>query len=659
MSVGFSTESAAGVVGVGAGAVTLADQRGIMRRVLRRPLGAVCTVYVAFVVGVAVIAPLALPGISRQHAGNLFATYQSPSAAHWLGTDSLGRDVLDRLVVGTQVTMLGVGEALLVMLVIGVPLGIVAGFFGGWIDRAVMWIVDLTFSIPSVVIIVMVLSIFTGSMLAGMVTLGILAAPGLTRVTRASALPVREELYVAAAEVAGLSRWYIVSRHVLPRILGPLLVQTSLLAAAALLVQTGLSFLGLLVQAPAPSWGGMVADGNTVLLLHPWLIWPPGVAITLTALAFGLLGDVIRDASVDRWSATPAVMTPGRATRPRRSTRVVESRSTWDHGSSEPDLLDVSALTVVYRGKPDEIKLVENVSFDVRRGETVGIVGETGCGKSITAAAMIGLLPGNAVIQSGNIWFGGRDLASANEKALRNVRGREIALIGQEPMQALDPAFRVGQQLAEVVRRHEAVSRSVAKRRVYELLESVRLADVGSVARRYPHELSGGMAQRVCIARAIAGEPKLLIADEPTTALDVTVQAELLELFRRLQREREMAVVLITHDWGVVADICDRAVVMYGGQVVEQASVGELFHSPAHPYTKALLASNPHGLSGVQELPTIPGSVPSPGAWPTGCRFRARCQYAVDECGAGPIEMARPIDGREVRCLRYVDVMGE
>jgi peptide/nickel transport system permease protein len=267
--------------------------------------------------------------------------------------------------------------------------------------------------------------------------------------------------------------------------------------------------------------------------------------------------------------------------------------------------------------------------------------------------SLIRMLPGNGAITAGRIMFDGRDLASLPEKELRRVRGSEIGLISQEPMVSLNPAFRVGWQLALSVRTHHGVGRRAANAAAIELLRSVHLPDPELVAKRYPHELSGGMAQRVAIARALAGEPKLLIADEPTTALDVTVQAEILELLRELQQERGMAILLVTHDWGVVADLCDRAVVMYAGQVVEQADMRPLFRRPLHPYTQALLVSDPHNAPDGEVLAFIPGGVPKPGAWPRGCHFHPRCSYATAACQQQAIPMECPVPGRETRCIHH------
>jgi peptide/nickel transport system permease protein len=641
------TEGRAGIGALGAAGTAASSAPGFAKRLLCRPTAVVCVAYLTAIAVIAIAAPLLVPSIGGQHAGDLLAARQGPSSHHLLGTDALGRDVLDRLLVGTRVTMVGVLQALLVALFLGVPFGLAAGFFGGWIDRAVVWTADLTFSVPAIVIIIVVLSVFTQSMSAAMVTLGVLTAPGVMRVVRSAVLPVREELYIAAAHVSGLSRRYIVTRHVLPRISGVVIVQASYVAASALLTQTGLAFLSLVVAAPAPSWGGMVADGANVIVLDSWLIWPPGIAIALTIVALGLLGDSVRDASVEGWAGRA----PRRRPRPHRQgsvpTRAVTLPRTTAHR-----LLAIERLSVALPTPSGSLTVVDDVWLDIEKGEAVGLVGESGCGKTMTALAILRLLPGNGTIEGGRVLFDGRELTSLSEGQMRRLRGREIGFVSQEPMIGLNPAFRVGWQLAEAVRRHHNLSRKVTGGRVLELLEQVRFADPTAISRCYPHELSGGMAQRVAIARALAGEPRLLIADEPTTALDVTIQAEILQLLRDLQADRNMAMLIVTHDWGVVADICTRAVVMYAGQVVERSELVQMFRSPAHPYTAALLASNPHNADAAENLPTIPGSVPALDSWPAGCRFQPRCSYATAACGQ-PIPITRLPTQRETRCVHH------
>lgn len=619
----------------------------LMRRLMHRPTSVACCVYLIIVAVVALVAPIALPHVADQYAGNLAEARLGPSSSHWLGTDSLGRDVMERLLVGTRTTMLGVVEALAVVLVLGVPVGLVAGYFGGKLDAAVTWVADLVFSMPALIIVLVVLAVFPQNMTAGMVTLGILLAPGLVRVVRSAALAIREEAYIEAAKVSGLSHVYIIVRHVAPRVAGAVIVQGSLLAAIALVAQSGLAFLNLLVPAPAPSWGGMIADGIQNIAIHPWLIWPPGVAMVATILAFGFLADAMRDVTTEAWSQP-------KSRRAHSAAPVVEAPSAVAAPSVTPDvLLAIKGLTASFAtNSGSRQQILKNVAFSVRAGETVGLVGESGCGKTATAMAILQSLPGSGLIDAGQVLFSGRDLVTASERDLRAIRGPEIALVAQEPMVSLNPAFRVGWQLAEVVRRNTSLARGAARSRVLDLLRDVHLPDPESVAKRYPHELSGGMAQRVAIARALAGEPKLLIADEPTTALDVTVQAEILELLRELADRRGMTILLVTHDWGVVADICDRAVVMYAGEVVEIGAVSELFHEPRHPYTEALLSANPSSVSAERWLREIPGTVPAPGEWPNGCHFHPRCQLAAPECREAPIPLEAVGRGRSSRCIR-------
>jgi peptide/nickel transport system permease protein len=276
----------------------------------------------------------------------------------------------------------------------------------------------------------------------------------------------------------------------------------------------------------------------------------------------------------------------------------------------------------------------------------------------MTARALLGLLPEGVAVTGGSVRFGDRDLAALPERQLRAIRGREIALISQEPMVALDPVFSIGYQLTQPIRRFRSVGgrrvgRAQARRIAAELLGQVGIVDARRMLRSYPHQLSGGMAQRVCIALALTGSPRLLIADEPTTALDVTVQAEILSLLRSLVQARGLSVVLVSHDLGVIADLCDEVAVMYAGQVVESGTVAEVLGRPTHPYTAALLGANPHvadGLPVPERLPSIPGTVPAPADWPAGCRFAGRCSLATDAC-AEPVPATRAHGSRTVRCV--------
>ncbi|HVB30848.1 MAG TPA: ABC transporter ATP-binding protein [Gemmatimonadaceae bacterium] len=299
---------------------------------------------------------------------------------------------------------------------------------------------------------------------------------------------------------------------------------------------------------------------------------------------------------------------------------------------AEP-LLAIENLRTYFHTAGGVARAVDGLSLTVAPGETVGVVGESGCGKSVTALSILRLIGAPGRIESGSrILFQGRDLLSLDGRAMRAVRGNRIAMIFQEPMTALNPVFTVGDQVAEVARIHAGASRAEAWKRAVEMLDRVGIPAAGERAREYPHQLSGGMRQRVMIAMALMMQPDLLIADEPTTALDVTIQAQILELLAELQRQFGMSVLLITHDFGVIAETASRVVVMYGGEAVEQAPVRELFAHPHHPYTQGLLAAMPRLGASRERLQTIPGTVPAPTDWPAGCRFRDRCAFAWERC---------------------------
>ncbi|GAA3107375.1 dipeptide/oligopeptide/nickel ABC transporter permease/ATP-binding protein [Streptosporangium carneum] len=630
---------------------TTKTRPALARRLLRRPSAVIAVAWLVTLTAASLGAPLiAAHGPLDQDLTQVLAL---PSAAHPLGTDSLGRDLLSRLLYGGQPALLAVAEALAVHLVVGAGLGLVAGYLGGWVDHLTTRIGDLLFALPAIVIVLVVLSVFPGNLHAAMVTFGVLGSPSMIRVLRSRTLGIRQEMYVAAARVSGLSDAQILRRHVLPRLTSTVIVQAALFSGVAVIIQAGLGFLGLGAQPPAPSWGGLVADASQVIDRDPWMLVPAGVPLVLTVIALMALGDAIRDTAVENWSVSKLA-----ASGPVAPPPVAEEMAEETAGTSrapDPDaLLSVRDLTVEIGGVP----VVQGVSFDVMPGETLGVVGESGCGKSVTALGVLGLVPGGGRVVRGRVVFDGVDLVGSPE-GLARVRGSGIAYVSQDPMVGLDPTFTVMAQLAEAVRRHLGTTREQARERVLELLAMVGVPDPPSVARRHPHQLSGGLAQRVLIALALAGRPRLLIADEPTTALDVSVQKEILTLLHTLQRRTGIAVLIVTHDWGVVATLCHRSLVMYAGQVVEQADVEPMFVRPLHPYTAGLLAANPHQAVSGHPLVTIPGAVPPPRDWPVGCRFAARCPHAADDCRAAPVALVQPEQARLTRCLHFEELVDE
>ncbi|MCX4862063.1 dipeptide/oligopeptide/nickel ABC transporter permease/ATP-binding protein [Streptomyces canus] len=552
-----------------------------------RPVAAAALVVVVGITVAVILAPLLAP--HPPLAQDLLHTLSGPSADHPLGTDVLGRDVLSRLLYGGRPTLVGVGLAVLVYAVFGMSLGMLAGYLRGWTDRVIVAVLDIMLSVPAVIITLAVLAIFYQSNVAAMLTLGFFASAGLARIIRSSCLALREELFVDAARVSGLGPARIMARHILPRLAGQVLVPVFLFSGNALAIQTGLGFLGLATPPPAPSWGGMVGEAAQIMQQDSYLLFVSGGVIGLMSLSFGLVGDGLRDLEQDRRQNTG-----GRLRRPVPAAAPQDAAEPSDTPSVGAVLAvrDYSISFATAQGPRD---VVDSINFTVRPGEIFGLVGESGSGKTVTGLSLLGLLPPNGAVTSGAAWLAGTRISGLPERELQRIRGSQIALVSQEPMVALDPYFTIGSQLAEVIRRIDAGrgSKDAVRRRIRELLTSVHLRDPDDITRRYPHELSGGMLQRVVIAMALAGSPKVLIADEPTTALDVTVQAGILDLLRSLRDEHGMAIILITHDLGVVADSCDRAIVMEQGRIVEEGSVEDIFYRPQHPYTKKLIESTP------------------------------------------------------------------
>ncbi|WP_089107585.1 dipeptide/oligopeptide/nickel ABC transporter permease/ATP-binding protein [Streptomyces hyaluromycini] len=576
---------------------------GLLRRLLRSPVAVTCLVLLVLISLAGLFAPL-LTGQDPAHT-SLTDSLAPMSGKHPLGGDGVGRDVLARLLYGTRTSLLGALLAVAVALVIGVPAGLVAGYYRKWFDAVSSWLANLLMAVPAIIVLLVVMSAVGQNTYIAMAVFGVLMSPGVFRLIRASVISVREELYVDAARVSGLADPRIIRRHILPVVQAPTVIQAAQMLGLGIVIQSGLEFLGL-GSADQASWGSMLNDAFANIYTRPVLMVWPGVALAVTVAAFGLLGNALRDA-LDG-SAVKA-RRPRGAARKRAAEKKAPS-ATHETSGADDALLVLEGLKVSYPTAEGEKTVVGGVSLTVRRGEVLGLVGESGSGKSQTAFAVLGLLPREARVSSGRLVFDGKELAGLGRAEMNRYRGRRIAYVPQEPMSNLDPSFRIGSQLVEPVRRHLGLSAAEARAKTLGLLERVGIADPERVFDSYPHQISGGMAQRVLIAGAVSCEPDLLIADEPTTALDVTVQAEVLDLIRSLQRERNMGVILVTHDFGVVADICDRVTVMQTGAVVESAPVRQLFAEPRHPYTRMLLSSTLEDAEPRSALgPAVPASV--------------------------------------------------
>ena len=627
---------AAGAPGLGRSAP--AGAPGPLRRFLRSPRAIASLIWLVGVLLLSVLSPLIAQNPLEQDLNDLGA---GPSFSHLLGTDDLGRDVFSRILHGGVGALEGTVLCVAVAAALGVTAGLFAGFTGGLIETVSSFFSDVLQTMPAVIVILLALSLFGSNLNIGMIVLGILLSASFYQLARTTTKAIRRELFVDAARVAGLTRRRIIVVHILPNIRRPVVVLATVTAAVALLLEAGLSFLGQGPPPPAPEWGSMVQEAAQELFSYPWLIFPTGGVIILTALAFNFLGDALNDASVPLARAR-AFARGGPRDVPRRDGHAITA--------GQGELLEVEGLTVAFPSERGPQVVVDDVSLRLQAGGTLALVGESGCGKTMTALAIMGLLPPSGRIIAGHIRFAGRELVGLSELELARIRGSGIGFISQEPIAALDPSFTVGCLIREPLRRHQSLGRTTASRRALELLALVGIARAPKVARSYAHELSGGMAQRVAIAIALAGDPRLLIADEPTTALDVTVQAEILDLLRNLQAQTGVGILLVTHDWGVVADMATRVCVMYAGQVVEEAPADVIFARPLHPYSEALLKSTPRSGRPGEALPTIPGSVPLPSEWPLGCRFANRCQYVTQACTLAPIPVTSPRPGRLSRC---------
>lgn len=502
-----------------------------------------------------------------------------------LGADQNGRDIASRLLHSISTSLIAGLIGASVALAIGITFGLIGGYFGRRLRSATEWVFSLIMTFPGLLLLIVLMPVTKGDYRATMLIFGVLLSPGVYRIVRNLVLGVKNELYVDAARVSGLSNLRILGRHVLFAVRGPIIVAAAFLIGSAISLQSGLAFLGVGSNL-VPSFGAMIADGFTNLYVDPTqFIWPSVMLGTLTA-SLVLLGNSLRDAFEGAKlkpskASAPAAITPRTITPARDSIQ-----------GQAADLLSVDDLAIAYPTPAGQLReVVKGVSLSLRAGETLGLVGESGSGKTQTAFAILGVLPPEAVVTQGSIQLDGRHLIGLSEQGLRALRGREIAYIPQEPMSNLDPSYTVGAQLVEGIRASARMSRREAKAKVMALLARVGIQDPQRTFNSYPHQISGGMAQRVLIAGAVASRPKLLIADEPTTALDVTVQAEILDLIRDLQAELNMAVLLVTHNFGVVADICDRIAVMQDGRVVESGTALELFREPQHSYTQMLLGS--------------------------------------------------------------------
>ncbi|MFM1984241.1 MAG: hypothetical protein RL723_676 [Actinomycetota bacterium] len=523
---------------------------------------------------------------------DIYVTLGAPDALHWFGTDSAGRDVFTRLAFSTRFSLATAGVAVLVSLVIGVVAGLIAGYFGGWFDSVSSWSTSIIMALPGLVVLLAAITVIGPSMWYAMMIFGVLMSPAYFRLVYTTVRGVRNELYVDAARVSGLSDLRIISRHILGVVRAPIIIQTAIIASIAIAIQSGIEFLGL-GDKDTPSWGSMLNDAFRQIYEAPGLLIWPSATIALVSIALVVFANTVRDELERTGPKAKKIKNLKSAEQEQADADAVDTIVHPDAARDKIEpILKVSNLAVGYSNGQGGIKqVVHNVNLTVNKGEVVGLIGESGSGKTQSAFAVLGLLPTGGRVVAGSIVFEGEELTTASAKTYDKIRGGRISYIPQEPMSNLDPSFTIGSQLVEPMMKVLGISKKTATSRAIGLLERVGIPSPTTTMKKYPHEISGGQAQRVLIAGAVSCNPDLIIADEPTTALDVTVQAEVLDLLRELQKETNTALLLVTHNFGVVADLCDYINVMQNGRIVEAGGVVEIFKKAKHPYTKSLLDS--------------------------------------------------------------------
>lgn len=572
-------------------------------------------------------------------------SYQAPNGEHWFGTDNLGRDVLSRVLYGARYSLVIGLSSIAFALIVGSLIGALAAVTRTWISELIMRLIDIVMSVPGIALAAVFVSILGQSMIGIIISIGVLYVPQIARIVRANIISEYGKDYVRAVIVSGARAPWILLKHVTRNIAAPVMVFTTLSVADAIVFEASLSFINAGIPEPTPTWGNILSSAKAgVIFGYWWQAMFPGLAIMFTVLCLNILSEGITDAMVAAPSA-PIEKDDTQAAADRKEDLILTDpvaayREQADSLAASLAKLREAELKRTDRFEPNpysdaapvievkdlcikfprhgDVNVVDHLSFSVRPGETMGLVGESGCGKSITSLAIMGLLDPKAEI-TGEILFDGKNLVGMSAKEHNALRGHEIAMVYQDALSSLNPSMLIKAQMKQLTKRG-------GTRTAEELLELVGL-DPKRTLESYPHELSGGQRQRVLIAMALTRDPKLIIADEPTTALDVTVQKQVIDLLNELREKLGFAMVFVSHDLALVAKVAHSITVMYAGQVVEQGSTKEILTDPRHEYTRGLLGSVTSIEAGMGRLHQVPGTVPSPKDFPKGDRFAPRSSH--------------------------------
>ena len=596
-------------------------------------------VVIALLIVCAVFAPV----LSPHDPLEITMSYQAPTGEHWFGTDNLGRDVLSRVLYGARYSLVIGLSSIVFALIVGSLIGALAAVTRTWISELIMRVIDVFMSVPGIALAAVFVSILGQSMIGIIISIGVLYVPQIARIVRANIISEYGKDYVRAVIVSGARAPWILFKHVTRNIAAPVMVFTTLSVADAIVFEASLSFINAGIPEPTPTWGNILSSAKAgVIFGYWWQAMFPGLAIMITVLCLNILSEGITDAMVAAPTA-PVTKSAADAEAERREDRFLtdpvaayreqaesladslaalkeaELKRTdrFEPTSTAAPVIEVKDLCIKFPRHGD-VNVVDHVSFSVRPGETMGLVGESGCGKSITSLAIMGLLDPKAEI-SGEILFDGKNLVGMSPKEHNALRGHEIAMVYQDALSSLNPSMLIKAQMKQLTSRG-------GTRSAEELLELVGL-DPKRTLESYPHELSGGQRQRVLIAMALTRDPKLIIADEPTTALDVTVQKQVIDLLNELREKLGFAMIFVSHDLALVAKVAHSITVMYAGQVVEQGFTKEILTDPRHEYTRGLLGSVTSIEAGAKRLHQVPGTVPSPADFPKGDRFAPRSSH--------------------------------
>ncbi|MBT2486407.1 MULTISPECIES: dipeptide/oligopeptide/nickel ABC transporter permease/ATP-binding protein [unclassified Microbacterium] len=618
---------------------------------LQSPMAMISLTFIAIFALLAVFAPM-LWG-TQAETPSPADLLQPPSAEHPLGTDALGRDLLLRTLVATRLSLVMALTATAIGAVAGLILGALPVVAGPRVQRLFGSVINTWLAFPVLLVAMLtVILLGTGSTTA-VIALALTMTPSFARLAQTLSSRVGGSEYLAAARLLGVSKTRQFTRYILPNIAEPVIVNVTISIGGGLLALSSLSFLGVGVQPPEYDWGRLLSDGFEQVYSQPSAIVGPGVMVVLAGIMFGMFGEAL--ASHMRGRGRTRTLSARELGDP---ARVSSAEAVDERADDVEPLLDVAGLSVSFPGEHGWVRPVQDVSFRIAPGEIVGVVGESGSGKSVTMMAIAQLAPAGAAVSAQRLTFAGEELSGlSSERAARKL-GTRVGVVFQDSLTALNPALRVGTQLAEVPRVHQKATRREADAAAVDALAAVSITDPARRAKQFPHEFSGGMRQRALIAMSQIGKPRLIIADEPTTALDVTVQQRVLALLRRKCEETGAAAIVVSHDIAVLAELCQRILVMYGGRIVEDADVRHLAAPErlAHPYTRALAESLPDlDTDRTAPLATIPGEPPDLAQPVVGCAFAPRCAFATERCRTETPQLVAHGSGR-VACWHPQDV---